>query len=358
MRQLLRSAACGFTFSFRSWQTSHLTAYQHKNIKLFGTELGCIQRSSRSRKRTSQDASDAENRDSFSESDLQQKQKAGKVNNQLQRSVRREGRIAALENMDGPLSLAEQKEFDGLMKAGLAYEEQYCPSDFSDSHVAFKAAHNQVFINLIQYCQSSRKKKQKQTATTVGSETAPTSLNIFYLDGPDAATTFALNSAGFNSDQYYIANRHGSTCDALRKHLPDENVVHASAADALAGTGMSENETANIGHFGDIPFSAYYFDGCGGYIPLIIDMMSAAFDRDALEPPIAVGFSVLGGNRDVVDKELDIIRKLVSMVKRFGIRVDHVLDDPERYGISSPPCKIYGGTLTTWCILEKDCRDS
>ena len=300
---------------------------------------------------------------------------AGQANHRLQRSVRREDRISTLQKRistgspDGcssPLSIEEEKELDGLMRAGLVYEEQYSVVDFTESHLAWKAMHNDVFVSLAKHCQKNRN----------GSSGNSVPINVFYLDGPDAATTFALlDDGGFESSQCYVANRHESTCDALRSYLPDENVVHASAADALTslnGAGYldgSENEfeeedgnVRNIGAFGKVPFGAYYFDGCGGYTPLIVDMMSAAFDGQSSPiptPPIAVGFSILGGNRDVVDKEQTVMRELVALVKPHGLRVDHVLDDPGRYGLSSEGMqlrKVDGGTMTTWCMLETDSR--
>jgi hypothetical protein len=48
---------------------------------------------------------------------------------------------------------------------------------------------------------------------------------------------------------------------------------------------------------------------------------------------VAVGFSIVGGNRDVLDKEQDVIRNVVLMARKCGLGVVHALDDPERYGI-------------------------
>jgi hypothetical protein len=294
-------------------------------------------------------------------------QEEGQANIRLEKAVRRENRILTLSSRSDPLSNAELKELDGLQKADLRYEEQYCVTDFSEAHMAYKAAHNDIFISLARFCQSQSKNALSTSDAGTSSASTSPAIKVFYLDGPDAGTTCALQSAGFDSTQCYVANRHASTCDALRSYLPHENVVHASASDALTstnkqsigstGTMSHDNDRAqNVGALGDIPFSAYYFDGCGGYTPLIIEMLTAAFDSDSLQPPIAVGFSILGGNRDVVDKEQEVWRQLVAMVKPFGMRVDHVLDDPGRYGFSSDTRKLDGGTMTTWGILEEDCR--
>jgi hypothetical protein len=343
MRELLRSAVCGFAFS-----TS--PSRQYNAVRLQG--LRRINRSSRSRiSRTMHCQTDPNER---------ALQKIGNASNKLEKQVRREKRISSLSTRSDPLSNAELKELDGLLKADQVYEEQYCVTDFSDAHIAYKAAHNDVFVSLAHFCQSQSKNDVSNSDTGTSSASKAPAIKVFYLDGPNAATTFALQSAGFDSTQCYTANRHSSTCDALRSYLPHENVVHASAADALTSKNKQytndNDRVQNVGAFGDVSFSAYYFDGCGGYTPLIIDMMTAAFDSDFLQPPIAVGFSILGGNRDVVDKEQDVLRQLVAMVKPFGMRVDHVLDDPGRYGFSSDTRKLDGGTVTSWCMLEKDCR--
>lgn len=287
-------------------------------------------------------------------------QKIGNASNRLEKAARREKRITSLSTRSEPLSNGEMKELDGLLKADQVYEEQYSITDFSEAHIAYKAAHNDVFVSLAHFCQSQSKNDSSSSDTGTSSTSTSQAIKVFYLDGPNAATTFALRSAGFDSTQCYTANRHSSTCDALRSYLPHDNVVHASAADALTSTHTQytndNDRVQNVGAFGNIPFSAYYFDGCGGYTPLIIDMLTAAFDNDSLQPPIAVGFSILGGNRDVVDKEQDVLRQLVAIVKPFGMRVGHVLDDPGRYGFTTTTHKIDGGTMTTWCMIEEDCR--
>jgi hypothetical protein len=338
MRELLRSAICGFAFSTR----------QHNGMMLQG--LGRVNKTKGTRIR----------RPVHCEANPNEKalQKIGNASNRLEKAARREKRISSLSTRSEPLSNGEMKELDGLLKADQVYEEQYCVTDFSEAHITYKAAHNDVFVSLAHFCQS--KNDSSDSGTGASSASTSPAIKVFYLDGPNAATTFALQAAGFDSKQCYTANRHSSTCNALRSYLPHENVVHASAADALTSTNtqytQDSDRVQNVGAFGDIPFSAYYFDGCGGYTPLIIDMMTAAFDSNSLQPPIAVGFSILGGNRDVVDKEQEVLRQLVAMVKPFGMRVDHVLDDPGRYGFSSDTRKIDGGTMTTWCMLEEDRR--
>ena len=250
-------------------------------------------------------------------------QQEGQANRRLQRHVKREDRVAFLQESGG-LSETEEKELKGLMSTN--FSEQYSSEGFTDEHMTFKATHNHVFLKLSMYCQAMH----------------DSNINLFYLDGPCGGTTKALLPT-FDLQQCYTANRHESTCQALLADQGLVNVEHASAAEALNG-----------GAFSDLDFHACYFDGCGGYAPIVSDMIEAALtDRPNLEPPIAVGFSILGGGRDCVDKEQEIIRLLVQLVKPMGFRVDHVGDDPARYGIDGSIKKVESSTLTTWCMIEK-----
>jgi len=271
----------------------------------------------------------------FSDPDFQSE---GLKKHQLNRNVRRDGRLFLLEKNSTKLTFAEQKELDGLMAKGLKYEEQYSCLSFTDEHVEFKQKHNDVFIKLIDYIHEKE----------LNSDSSSSPINVFYLDGPDAASSFALKKAGIDPERCFVANRHESTCHTLLEKIPGINAVHATASDAL------------LNAFGIVHISAYYFDGCGGYPPLINDMISAALSEQRYQSQpnaIAIGFSILGGNRDVVDKEKVVIQNLVRMAKRFGLRVDHVLDDPERYKIPLDVQKIEGGTMATWVMLERDTRD-
>lgn len=270
--------------------------------------------------------------------------KEGQAKHRLHRSVKREDRISVLTSTPTPTT-AEEKELAGLMKSGLKYEEQYCPDDFTAEHTAWKRDHNAVFTCLDRYCGGGGR----------GGDEG----NLFYLDGPDAGTTSALTQAGVDAGRCYVANRHSNTCERLRGYLPPQSVVHASAEDALAARGDGDESDLPLGSgaFATVPFRAYYFDGCGGYAPIIVAMMKAAFGERRLVPPVAVGFSLVGGGRDVVDKEQGIVRSLVGMVKPLGMRVDHVLDDPDRYGIPKDVGrrlrKVDGGVMTTWYMIEE-----
>ena len=253
--------------------------------------------------------------------------KKGKAHQKLQRATSRETRMAILEELVN-LSPSQEAELVGLRDKAALFEEQYDASDFSDAHHAFKRSHNDAFCALALYC----------------NQRSDNPINLFFLDGPDAGTVTAV-SRFFPLDQCFIANRHSSSCHALREWgLPLENVAHASAAEAL---------TRNGGPFGHIDFGAYYFDACGGHAPVIVEMLTAAFhERAPQQTPIVVGFSLLGGNRNVMDKEVSIIQSLVVLARGLDLHVSHVLDDPRRYGVNPNLRKVEGSTMTTWFVLE------
>ncbi|KAI2489401.1 hypothetical protein MHU86_25186 [Fragilaria crotonensis] len=278
-----------------------------------------------------------------------------KRNHVMSRQLKREDRISFLEysRKNGvELSIPEQKELQGLLSTNSDdssdtdisnFVEQYSSLGFSEEHVAFKATHNQVFARLISYCQSKH---------------ADRTINVFYLDGPCGGTTEALLMSSNSSPsttarfiepyQCYTANRHASTCRALQQRFPAVHVQHASAEDALLQT--------------SVPFHAFYFDACGGHVPMIVDMMRAALVRKqgetvlSWQPPVAMGFSILGGGRDCVDKEQEVIQALVQMVKPMKCRVARVGDDPEMYGIDDVGTlvKVESLTMTTWVMIERD----
>lgn len=288
------------------------------------------------------------------------KKRIGQTKHRMQRTVTRENRIYVLEQKihdTGEISDAERAELNGLRQARSNFEEQYDPTSFSEEHVAFKRMHNDVLIALSRYCEKERNNSK---------------INMFFLDGPDGGTATALiERGGFEPSQCYVANRHESSCNLLRisggGRLPDENVVHATAAEALtkidnSNTEQMKDENLDEGAFSDIDFAAYYFDGCGGYVPHVIGMMSAALLKDdntansVDKRTTAVGFSLLGGIRDVVEKELSICQALSIIARRRELRLVHALDDPTRFGIQPDVKKIGGsgggGTFTTWLVLE------
>ena len=326
----------------------------------------------------------------------------GQIQQRQRKAASREDRISTLElklkltesvAMSMPKSIsmsmtesvecitsAEMAELEGLLKVRDSFEEQYDPLAFTREHLEFKATHNDAFIALSLYCENERNRIK-------GGQGVVERANVFFLDGPDGGTASALLNRGeFGAAQCFVANRHASSCNSLTQAggglLLDSNVVHATASEALTvaaplslevldggNIDMEDKDLASLnghghghgqgGAFSDIDFSAYYFDGCGGFVPHIVGMLSAALlrqDCDASKP-IAVGFSLLGGNKDVVGKEMTVSQALTIIARKRGMRVVHVLDDPTRYGISLDIKKVGGfndGTFTTWFLLTKD----
>lgn len=297
----------------------------------------------------------------------------GQAKARLDKSIRRETRISILEDINiNARSDAQQAELNGLLLARDNFEEQYDASTFTTEHIEFKRLHNEAFVALAKYCQRDREERKHYDATTEdvsSKDNTPTSKdvkdpNVFYLDGPDAATSSILiEKHGFNPKSCYTANRHISTCNILQNILPNENVIHATVSEALSPPLDNNDDDSDDPSFSNIDFSAYYFDGCGGYAPHIIGMITSALIRPGSSQhqhqnqhqTTAIGYSLMGGNKDVIQKDLDICRALTTIASMKGMRTRHVLDDPMRYRIPSEICLTEeGGTFTSWILLEAD----
>jgi len=258
------------------------------------------------------------------------------------------------------MSDAERSELEGLLRARNNYEEQYDSQDFSEEHREFKALHNDVFARLIRWCEGNRKSLEKENSVAS---------KIFYLDGPDGGTSsFLIHRGNFAPTQCYVANRHESTCLVLRQSgggpLPEENVIDATASEALTKIISGVNQQ---GSFAKHEFTGYYFDGCNGYAPHIINMMSAALlvlesdenwrRSETNDHPIVVGYSLLGGTKNLVEKELQVSRALTLIARSRGMNVVHALDDPSTFGLPPNVPKLGGkwdNTFTTWLILHPE----
>ena len=71
--------------------------------------------------------------------------------------------------------------------------------------------------------------------------------------------------------------------------------------------------------------------------------------------PIVVGYSLLGGTKNLVEKELEISRAMTIIARSRGMRMVHALDDPLRFGLPPNVPKLggkKGTTFTTWLVLE------
>lgn len=159
-----------------------------------------------------------------------------------------------------------------------------------------------------------------------------------------------------------MANRHEESVKGLLSSglLPPSNIVHGRAETALMAEGALGNDK--------IKFSCLYLDACGGQTSPLIDMIRGALGGDLggqgamggdRKMPgstrMAIGFSILGGGsdaRNVVDKEMEVVRVCVKLAAERGLAVSHVGDDPGRYGVSEHMRKVEGGTFSTWLALQ------
>jgi len=261
---------------------------------------------------------------------------SGQANQRNHRQVNREDRIVVLEELGTDRTSSQNLEYQSLLVQQGNFEEQYDATAFDDLHVAFKLQHNEAFGSLARYCCDGM--------------TPMNSPKVFFLDGPDGATTASLLESGIRVEDCYVANRHSSTCKTLESNYPNLNVLHTSAAKAF------DDSTKNS--FARVDFSAYYFDGCGGHVPHVVEMITAALTITAPwkkeSNRIAVGFSLLGDTRNMVEKDLAITRAVAQLARARRMRTRQILDEPERYGIPATIPKTQGKTLTSWILLESD----
>lgn len=240
-----------------------------------------------------------------------------------------EDRIGVLYNML-ERSPSEQKELDGLLRAS-NFREQYNPIAFTPEHKSFKAAHNRAFAVMARYATAESGKGG----------------NIFYLDGPDAGTTKMLVQENGGNDAFlercYTANRHQSTCDALRGEHGLTNVIVSDVVAAFA------NELAHV------RFAAYYLDGCGGFSPAILAMMQACVSapsvRNSQHRRMVIGYSLVGDTRRLLSNTMQVTQGLVQLVKHSH-SVHHVMDDPAAYGVDPSLAPMEGNVATLWFVLE------
>ena len=235
----------------------------------------------------------------------------------MEKGAARERRISYLKNK-GDLNASESGELDGLISRGLQFEEQYNTRTFSAEHVAFKASHNAALAALAAHC--SGEQRGHDGRDDGGSH----GCNLFYLDGPDAGTTHALFGRGIQPSRCYVANRHASSCEALvLAGVPRTNVAHEWAEEALRRPVPEQRRAPDDagGPFGGVDFGCFYFDGCSGHPPIVVEMAAAALGaRRGGRPraPVALGYTLCGGGRDIVERELFVTRAVVRLAKAAG----------------------------------------
>lgn len=219
-------------------------------------------------------------------------------------------------------SSAQQREHDGLMSRGETYNADY----HSAVHTRFKADHNHTLARL-------------------ANPEAP----VFYLDGPDGASTAALRHSGFGTEQLFTSSLFESTRDALA--APPHALRHATL-------GRAEEELSRP-HLSSTPFAAYYLDLCSGQPAPLVAMVEAIFHprrRRIGASRVAIGFSLTRAEpsgRSLGDRELAVLRAIATGCRALGYAPPvHVADEPARYGLPTSLGKEEGGTLTTWVWCE------
>ena len=242
----------------------------------------------------------------------------------MEKGAARERRISYLKNKSD-LNASESGELDGLISRGLQFEEQYNTRTFSAEHVAFKASHNAALAALAAHCsQAERSRGGEQRGHAGCDDGGSHGCNLFYLDGPDAGTTHALFGRGIQPSRCYVANRHASSCEALvLAGLPRANVAHEWAEEALRRPVPEQRRAPDDagGPFGGVDFGCFYFDGCSGHPPIVVEMATAALGaRRGGRPraPVALGYTLCGGGRDIVERELFVTREVVRLAKAAG----------------------------------------
>ena len=393
-REIAYNCLCQRARTESNYFGRYKTSYQRANLTLgAGRERRVSSNSSSSSSST--DPQYAQEQLKLIEQEEAARQKRlNEMDQRIQKLARREERIFVLEEKlalekEGDSTVpneeyivgmtdVEKAELEGLKKVQQNFEEQYNPQEFSEEHMEFKALHNDVFCRLVRWCEENV--RENEATTNEPSHpilTRPT--NVFFLDGPDGGTAASLIQMGnFAPSQCYVANRHASTCVALRESggglLPEENVFHATCSEALT---QGTHDEAKQGAFGDVDFTGYYFDGCSGYAPHIVNMMSSALlvldddfkdnssnedkkdnpNKDGPRHPIVVGYSLLGGTKNLVEKELEVSRAMTIIARSRGMRIVQALEDPLRFGLSGNVPKLggkQGTTFTTWLVLEPE----
>ena len=242
----------------------------------------------------------------------------------MEKGAARERRISYLKNK-GDLNASESGELDGLISRGLQFEEQYNTRTFSAEHVAFKASHNAALAALAAHCSQAEQSRGAEQRGHHGREDGGShGCNLFYLDGPDAGTTHALFGRGIQPSRCYVANRHASSCEALvLAGLPRANVAHEWAEEALRRPVPEQRPAPDDagGPFAGVDFGCFYFDGCSGHPPIVVEMAAAALGARRVgspRAPVALGYTLCGGGRDIVERELFVTRAVVRLAKAAG----------------------------------------
>lgn len=258
--------------------------------------------------------------------------------------MRHDAREHRLSQLESTISTPQEgKELRGIMLKGDTYD----PSLFSKEHIAFKAAHNDIFTTL-----GARMISQK--VNNGGYDEKEKGI-LFYLDGVDASTTKALlASSTIGGDRLLTCNRHLETCIAIRK-----------VADSCGGTDcriIHDNAVSALEKLDQEPIVGFYFDACSGLVEPLLDIFKVILkpnkdDQTAWRhPEICFGVSLTAAcpsGESLFDREQRLLRQVKQLSKGVGYNYMHrVADDPRRWGLQEEAPRFVDGCLTTWIVLS------
>jgi hypothetical protein len=298
-------------------------------------------------------------------------------------------------------TMAHHQELESLQRLG----DPFDASLFTAEHAAFKAHHNAAFATLSQPLPPLlplllpspdvlRTRPEPTSSTSVVVQNAPPPplpqpplpvvvvvaprRPVLYLDGPDGASTRALLDAGFLPSELYTANEWPETVQQLKE---DYNLPHcysgrlqdilqqqqqrpSSPESSLSLEEEEEednhhNENNNPHHdsFSNVAFVAAYLDGCSGQTRPIVEMIQALLHKERpLASSMAIGFTITQADptgRTLMDRIQDVNRATFQLARNRGYRMEHVGDDPHRFGIDPTLLCQHDGTCTTWLILQQ-----
>jgi hypothetical protein len=293
-------------------------------------------------------------------------------------------------------TMAHRQELASLQRLGDPFDAAL----FTAEHAAFKAHHNAAFATLAQLLLPlplllpspdvlcTHPEPTTSTTAVVVQSSPPPPLDrppltvgvaprrpVLYLDGPDGASTRALLDAGFLPSELYTANEWPETVQQLKQdyNLPHcysgrlQDILLPQQPSSSPSSEDKEDEKDNHHHneknnphhddsFFNVAFVAVYLDGCSGQTRPMVEMIQALLHKERpLASTMAIGFTITQADptgRTLMDRIQDVTRATFQLARNRGYRMEHVGDDPHRFGIEPTLLCQHDGTSTTWLILQ------
>lgn len=270
-------------------------------------------------------------------------------------------------------TMAHRQELESLQRLGDPFDATL----FTAEHAAFKAHHNAAFVTLAQPLPlpSPDVLRTHPEPTSVVVQSSPPQDRplpvvvvaprpVLYLDGPDGASTRALLDAGFLPSELYTANEWPETVQQLKEDYDLPHCYSGRLQDILQQQQQQPSEEDNPDEnnhhhdsFSKVAFVAAYLDGCSGQTRPIVEMIQALLHEERpLASSMAIGFTITQADptgRTLMDRIQDVTRATFQLARNRGYRMDHVGDDPHRFGMDPTLLCQHDGTSTTWIILQK-----